>query len=160
MILVSFFSEDNAIFSNIKVMKIERSAFMGIPGISNVGLRGSVNVSHPQWPSPNSNRYLNVRNRTTPHQDNSRPYRYIRPDKWFYLSVVVLVGNCPQWAVVLEPWMSDSWYECFPLHFNHSLLWTSISPQLRESVKDISKPERDDVILLRFLRGKSWALLQ
>ena len=39
MILVSFFSEDNIlsdatkIFSNIKVKKIERSAFFGTPGI-------------------------------------------------------------------------------------------------------------------------------
>ena len=42
MILVSFFSEDNglslmisqyAIFSNIRVTKIERSAFWGTPGI-------------------------------------------------------------------------------------------------------------------------------
>ena len=41
MILVSFFSEDSvlsdeikyAIFSNIKLMKIERSAFGGTPGI-------------------------------------------------------------------------------------------------------------------------------
>ena len=46
MILVSFFLEDNvlsdeiknAIFSNIKVTKIERSAFFGTPGINNHGI--------------------------------------------------------------------------------------------------------------------------
>ena len=37
-----------------------------------------------------------IRIRTTPHQDNSPPCRYIDPDEWFYSLVMVLVGSSPR----------------------------------------------------------------